>query len=365
MNVLVTGSNGFISKNLITSLKEYKKVKINTFHKNTKENLETLIKNADVIYHLAGQNRSLNNQQFKKNNTNLTKIICEIIKKNNLKTKIIFSSTTQVKNKSIYGVTKLESEKIIKKTLKKNQYVIIRIPNVFGKWARSNYNSVVATFAYLISRQKNVKLINQNKKFNLIYIDDLIDLLKNILFKKKFDPIAKLKKETYTSTPFKIYKLFKDFYVNDSMRLLPDLSDDFIKKLYSTYLSYMPNNKIIHNSKINLDDRGYFSEFVKSKKFGQVSVFSILPGKKRGGHYHHTKTEKFMLINGSVQFKLINLANKKKLIIKMNKNKNKVICTVPGWAHEIYNNTNREAYLVVWANEIFNKKNPDTFKFNL
>ena len=363
MNVLVTGSNGFIAKNLITSFEEDKKIKIKTYNKKTKENLESLIKKTDVIYHLAGQNKSQNNQDFLQNNNNLTKIICEIISKNNLNTKIIFYSNIQIKNKYIYGITKLEYEKIIKRTLKKNQYTIIRIPNVFGKWSRPNYNSVVATFAYLISRKKKIKLINKNKKLKVVYIDDLILCLKNILYKKNFKSIIKIK-ETYITTPFKIYKLFQEFYENDLIGRLSDLSNDFKKKMYSTYLSYIPYKKMTNNLKTNLDERGYFAEFLKSTKFGQVSAFSILPGKKRGGHYHHTKTEKFMLINGTVQFKLINLINGNELLIKMSKNKNKIVSTVPGWAHEICNNTDREAHLVVWANEIFNKKRPDTFKFD-
>ena len=365
MNVLVTGSKGFIAKNLILHLKE--KPRINILHyKKKNKNLTKLIEKSDIIYHFAGQNRSVNKNDFIKNNIDLTKRICDIIKQKKLKTKIVFSSSTQVKNNSIYGKTKLKCEKIIKNKLKKKeQYLIMRLPNVFGKWSKPFYNSVVSTFCYQILRNKKIKLIEPNKKIQLIYIDDLIDFLIKIIKVKNFVNYSFDKKKIYTSSPLKIFNILRHFYNNNKNGIVNNLSKPFHKKLYSTFLTFSPFSQISCNPIVNSDKRGFFIELLKFGHLGQISALSILPGQVRGGHYHNTKTEKFFLINGSVMFKFINLYNRKKYSLIMSEKKNRIIITIPGWAHQIVNYSKKKtANLVVWANEKFLKQKPDTIKYN-
>jgi UDP-2-acetamido-2,6-beta-L-arabino-hexul-4-ose reductase len=364
MNILVTGSKGFIAKNLIIRLKQIPSIKILYYNKK-KKNLQKLIQKSDIIYHFAGQNRSAHKSDFVKNNVLLTKYVCDVISQKKLETKLIFSSSTQVKNNSIYGKTKLQCENIIKNTLKQKQYLIFRMPNVFGKWSKPHYNSVVSTFCYQVPRNQKIKLIDPYKKIQFVYIDDLIDFFIKVINLKSLSNYFYNKKKIYTSTPLKIYNLIKYFYNNDNKGKVSNLSNPFHKKLYSTYLTFLPFDKISFDPEINLDKRGFFIEFLKLGHYGQISAISILPGQFRGGHYHNTKTEKFMLINGRVKFNFVNLNNNKKYSLIMSEKKNRIILTVPGWAHEIVNNSKKKiANLIIWANEEFSKKRSDTIRYN-
>ena len=367
MNILITGSKGFIGKNLIANLNQNKNNKILEFNKSTKQKLDSLVKKSDLIYHLAGENKSSNKSDFVKNNINLTERICKLIVENKLKTRMIFSSTIQSGNNTIYGETKQQSEKIIKKYLKKktNQFLILKIPNVFGKWSKPFHNSFISTFAYQISREKNVNLMNPNKKLRLIYIDDLVNNLVSVKNRKNLSKVNFKYSNITNTTPLSVLKLLKLFHQNDKENIITNFSNSFVKKLYSTYLYYMPRRLVTQKIHNNTDHRGTFAEFLKLGKYGQLSYFSILPGKIRGGHYHHTKTEKFLLIDGSVKFNFKELYTGKKYSIKISEKNNKIITTVPGWIHDIVNSSNKTAKLVVWANEVFSKKKPDTYSASM
>lgn len=364
MNILITGSNGFIGKNLYFYLKQKKNLNIITFNRsNSKNKLLKLIKKTDIIIHTAGTNRSINKTDFKKNNEDLTKFICKNISNNQ---KIIFTSSIQATLKNKYGISKKNCENIIKNWSYKNKfsYLILRVPNVFGKWSKPNYNSVIATYCYNLSRNKKVKLNNPNSAIKLIYIDDLTRLITKYISIKKIKSSLNLK--NYYSIKLKdIYKTILGFKEIRNNLNIDDLGNNFKKKLYSTYLSYIPLKDINKNLKNNIDVRGSFKELIKSKKNGQMSCVIIKSKQQRGNHFHFTKIERFFPIYGKGKFLMENIIDKKKKIIEFSAKKPQMIETIPGYAHKIVNNSKTDTVLLIWTNEIYNKNKPDTYYYNL
>ncbi len=364
MNVLVTGSDGFIAKNLIIGLKhlKYKVIKFNK--KNNLQQLENKILKSDIIFHLAGENRSKNKKDFLENNVNFSKQISEIIITKKLKKKIIFSSSTQVINnkKSIYAKTKLLAEKELLKCSKKTNSTvsIYRIPNVYGKWSKENYNSVFATFAHNISRFKKIKIINSKKKLKLIYIDDLIEIfLKDCKFYKK-NKIINIQ-YSLALTPNKLAKLLNYFHTNRNWFGIKEFDSLDLKKMYSSFLTYAPPSQYIYRLKKKEDHRGYFTEFLKMGNGGQISYFTIKKGKVRGMHYHNTKIEKFLILKGKAKFEFKNLISDKIKTYILAENEHKVIETVPGWLHTIKNIGMETVFGIIWANEEFKINKSDTY----
>lgn len=362
-NILITGSNGFIGSNLISFLKEEKKYKLILFSKkDSDENLKTKVLISDIIFHLAGENKSKTFNNFLKNNVHLTQRIINILETKKKRTPIVYTSTTKVKENNFYGKTKLKAEYIIKSYGKKNKVPIkiLRVPNVFGKWARPNYNSFLTTICYNLPRKKKINILNKKYKIKLIYIDNLIKILIScIKTKNKIELIKVLPDKTLTLG--ELFNLISSIWNNHKKGIVPNLNNNFIANLYTTFLSYLPINKTIHTLNKKKDDRGYFSEILKQSEFGQVSVFSINPGKKRGGHFHHTKHEKFLLISGNAEYNSIDIKTKKKYSIKLNENKLKNFVSIPGSWHEIRNTGKNKAYFLLWSSEIFNKRKPDTY----
>lgn len=364
MNIVITGSNGFIGKNVYYFLKQKKNINIFNFDRSkSKKNLLFHLKKSDVVIHTAGVNKSKKKKDFKENNEDLTNLICSSLSH---KQKIIFTSSIQAKIKNTYGISKNNCEKIIKKQsiIKKFNYVILKIPNVFGKWSKPNYNSVVATFCYNISRNKKVNIDNSDKIIKLIYIDDLVNVISRFISKKK-TRVTHIFKKTYSTRPKEIYKTLVNFKKNRKNLNIDNLGNSFKKKLYSTFLSFLPTNTFSENMISHPDSRGSFQELLKSKKHGQVSCIVIKPGKERGNHFHYTKIERFFPIYGTGKFIMQNIINKKKKIINFLSTKPKMIETIPGYAHKILNNTKKDIIVVIWTNEIYNPKNPDTYYFKI
>lgn len=364
MAVFITGSEGFIGKNLALFL-EPKNYNIIRFKKG--DNLDktfSKVKSKDIIVHLAGQNRSKNKHDFDKNNTNLTKKISNIVIKKKAKVKFIYASTSHNGFHKYYIKTKKESEKILKQMQKKtnSQLYILRLPNIFGKWSKPNYNSVVATFCYNISKKKKIKINKINKKISFLYIDDLANQIYGLIKSKKYKKQINNFKNIYS---IKISQLAEKIYLCKSIfenNLVFNVDDIFMKNLYSTYLSFVPISKISKKIKQHEDKRGSFIEFIKDKKLGQISFITINKNSIRGNHFHHTKLERFFLINGKVKFNLKNLKNNHKKSFTINSKSQNFIEIPPGWAHNIKNMSNNTSTLAVWANEIYDKKKPDTIQ---
>jgi UDP-2-acetamido-2,6-beta-L-arabino-hexul-4-ose reductase len=368
MNILVTGSDGFVAKNLIIHLSC--KPECNILKVNKKSSDQDLYKKliiADIIFHLAGVNKEVYPKYTYDNNFFFTKKICSFLENNNKKPKIIYASSTQAKLNNTYGKSKLKAENILLNYKKKSgaPVFIYRLPNIFGKWSKPYYNSVVATFCYQVYKKKKITISDPNKKISLLYIDDLIfDFLEAVKSYKTKNSFVNIK-NVFTITLLNLANVIRSFNIKEKIYLPSNISSSVIKNLYSTYISFFSKKDFTYRLKKFSDKRGYFSEFLKNENIGQVSFFSILPKKFRGNHYHHTKTEKFVVITGKVRFNFINVINKKKFSLLASENTNLVVNTIPGWAHNIENTGIKTAKVLVWANEILDKKNPDTIFYKV
>ena len=358
MNILITGSNGFIGKNLKLYLKE-KGYSVNEFNKSkTLKDLDKSLMNSDIIVHLAGQNRGVK-KKFKINNVDLTK---KIIKKKFTKKKlIIYASTTKIFEKSIYGKTKKTSETLLRKNAKLKNYnlSILRLPNIFGKWCKPNYNSVISTFCFNIINQKNININNQ-KKINFLYIDDLLLIIEKIMLKKNKELFPKIT-NVYKKDLVYISKKLYEFSKKNNVFNLDNFQNSFDRKLYSTFVSYYTKKSFSQKIKCNIDQRGNFSELLKSNIKGQVSYFTIKNGKSRGEHYHFSKIERFFPVSGKGFIIFKSVLNNSKFKIEFNEKELKMIETIPGWSHKIFNTGKKECIFICWANEVFNPKKPDTY----
>ena len=367
MNILITGSNGFIGKNLKFFLKEKKKFKIiEHTKKDSITSLKKKLRKVDFILHFAGENISKNKNDFKKNNVNLVKIICQSLEKFKLKTPVIFSSSIQVKKNNNYGVSKKKCEDILIKFKNKNNSIIniLRLPNIFGKWSKPNYNSAVATFCFNLSRNIEIKVNRYSAKISLLYIDDLIlQIYQLIKFPvNKTFPNIKSTKVTTLQNLVKNINLIKDKRETSE---ISHLKNNFIKNLYSTYISFLPLKAFQYNLIKKEDKRGEFLEFAKFKQLGQISYFTINPKEERGHHYHHSKVEKFLLLTGKVKCYFKNINNNTIHSFETSEKNNRIFESIPGWAHVIKNNTNKKAIILVWSNEVFKKEKPDTYKYKI
>ena len=366
MNIAVTGSDGFIGKNLIYHLLLNKKFNVFKIKRETKKkDINSILKKSDIICHLAGVNRPKKIKAFKKDKIILTKYICDYLQKKNYKKKIIFSSSTQVESKNDYGKSKKLCEKILSRFAKntKSPVYILRLPNIFGKWSRPNYNSVVSTFCYNISRNRKIKISDPKKKVKLLYIDDLIEIFKKIINNKlKKNKLIYKIPATKTVTLKNLSKSIFDFELKRKKLLISNFSSKFEKNLYSTFISFLPKKKITYKLKASNDSRGSFTEFLKTKNNGQISVFVAKKNQIRGHHFHHSKVEKFFVLRGKAKFSMRDISSNQKVQFNLSGEKPTVVESIPGCEHYIKNQGNEDLIVLLWCNEIFDVNKPDTFK---
>ena len=304
-------------------------------------------------------------------NTSFTKILCETIKKTKRKIPLIFTSSIKVKENTPYGISKKNAEELLLELYKSFEIpiCIFRLPGVFGKWCKPNYNSVVATFCNNIIKEIPISIINENNIIEIVYIDDVIKKFIQILD----NSIKKIKFRNYNETVEPIYKitlgdLANQFYAFKRMpesKILEDVGLGLKRALYSTYVSYLPPEKFSYPVLSNKDSRGIFVEVLKTRNNGQFSYFTTLPGVTRGGHYHHSKTEKFLIIKGKACFKFFHMDTGEKYELDVNSENPKIVETIPGWSHAITNIGKEELIVMLWSNEIFNPKKPDTYSFKI
>ena len=364
MKVLVTGSNGFIGKNLIAKLKENKSIEIFQYDTDSNDSkLEDSIRNVDFIYHLAGINRPKDFSEFFKTNKGLTEFVCDIVEKSNRKIPIVFSSSIQAEIENDYGKSKKMAEDILRDLERKtgSPVFIFRLPNVFGKWCRPNYNSVVATFCYNISHDLPIQINDPQYQLSLVYIDDVVQhfimLLKHEeleIITTRIDPIYRIDLQTLAD-------LLYSFKNSRNTLITEKVGTGLLRALYSTYISYIEPDNFSYEVPIHKDNRGIFVEMLKTKDSGQFSFFTAHPGVTRGGHYHHTKTEKFLVIKGKARFNFRHIITDETFTKFTSSNKPEIVETMPGWAHDITNIGDEEMLVLLWANEIFDPKIPDTY----
>jgi len=364
--LVITGSEGFVGKNLIVALKRLNKHIIRAFDTNVPlSELPSILSDADFIFHLAGINRPIEESEFKKGNTDLTQLIIDTLLSKNHHIPIVLTSSTQAASDNPYGISKKQAEDIVfsysKKT--KTPCYVYRLPNVFGKWCKPNYNSVVATFCHNIAHALDIKVNDPSKKLELVYIDDIIEEFVNILDSK---PAVALNSFQYISRTFKITldELVKKLYSFKDIRktqILPDMGDDFTKFLYSTYLSYLDSNDFAYSLEQRSDQRGVLAEMLKSPHFGQIFVSRTKPGATRGNHYHDTKVEKFCIISGLAIVRFKHILGGDIISYKINGEEIKIIDIPPGYTHSIENAGDQDLIVLFWANSIFDVNVPDAF----
>lgn len=365
MNILITGSKGFIGKNLKSHLILNSQYKITEFNRGDSINdLKEKIDSSNIIFHLAGENRTKNELDFDINNYQLTREISKLISNSNNSKHLIFSSSTQVILDNPYGRSKLKAENEILSLCKNNskhKVSIYRFPGVFGKWCKPNYNSVVATFCHALANNKPIEINDENTELELVYVDDLIKQLINSInddnSRSHFKDIESIHKISLGELAEKL-KYFADSREN---LYIETVGDGFEKVLYSTFISYLPSQKFVYNLNPNIDDRGVFVEYLKNKKVGQFSYLTSKPGVTRGNHFHHTKIEKFLVIKGNASFKFKSIDSGENFEVKTSGDKPQIVESIPGWAHYIENIGKEEMIVLLWANEIFDRDNPDTY----
>jgi UDP-2-acetamido-2,6-beta-L-arabino-hexul-4-ose reductase len=362
MNVLVTGAFGFIAKNLIVRLNELD-IQVATYtRKNSTQDLEELIKDTDCIVHLAGENRPKDEKDFDVVNTELTSSICDVVRSLGENIPIILASSTQAELDNAYGKSKLDAEAVVKALEIDTGYPVhvYRLPGVFGKWCKPHYNSVVATFCHNISHDLPIQVNNPDFELSLVYIDDVVEeFVKVIQGERGGEKVPSVQPE-YKIKLGDLANQIKVFRESRDSLITEKVGSGLVRKLYSTYLSYISSEQFVYSIPSYGDERGMFAEMLKTKDSGQFSFFTAKPGVTRGGHYHHSKTEKFLVVQGEARFGFRHIiSNENHKIITSSKDL-KIVETVPGWSHDITNIGEGDMVVMLWANEIFDPDNPDT-----
>jgi UDP-2-acetamido-2,6-beta-L-arabino-hexul-4-ose reductase len=364
--ILVTGSEGFVGKNLREALQRQDCVEIIAFDvHDDASSLDTKVLEADIIYHLAGVNRPKEQAEFITGNTELTQRIAEILTVQGKTTPVVMSSSTQAALDNPYGVSKREAENSLFAYARKNgaPVYVYRLTNVFGKWSRPNYNSVVSTFCYNSSHGLDIIISNPANIIELVYIDDVVKEFVSILHGKA-TPSADACLSvvpTYTST---LGELAERIYQLRDVRtslLLPDLSDNFTRCLYATYLSYLDTKDFSYQLDIKMDNRGRLAELIKSEHFGQIFVSRSHARIIRGNHYHNTKIEKFCVLQGQAVIRFRHIFSNEVISYPISGEDFTVVDIPPGYTHSIENLSDEEMVVLFWANQIFDPEKSDTF----
>lgn len=369
MRVLVTGANGFIGKNLLMHFQENDGIDVVPFtREHTIDKLYELLEGVDWVFHLAGINRPENPEEFAIGNNGLTKQLCTAIKETDSQVNLIYTSSIQAEQDNYYGRSKRAAENTLLEFQKNtgNPVFIYRLPNVFGKWARPNYNSAVATFCHNVARDLPIQTNDPTALIRLVYIDDVIDSF--IALMTGIEANSSIIDNDYIEvTPE--YKISVGELANQ-LSLFKATRDNLISEpvgrglkraLYSTYVSYLPPERFTYPVQQHVDARGIFVEMLKTRDTGQISFFTAHPGITRGGHYHHSKTEKFLVIKGKACFRFRHMLTGEFYERHTSGEHSEIVETVPGWTHDVTNVGDNELVCMLWANEIYDSNKPDTF----
>ena len=394
MNILITGSRGFVGKNLTEALKNIRDgkdrtrtdLKIEEIYlydiDSTKEELETACEKADFVFNLAGVNRPKDSSEFIKGNFGFASDLLDTLKRYNNKCPVMLASSVQAtligRYDGEYGRSKKAGEELFFNYSAETgaRVLVYRFPNLFGKWCRPNYNSAVATFCYNTANDLPITVNDRNTELELLYIDDLVTEMLDALEGKEhhceFEGVKTVLKENgkYSAAPTthfvtlgEIVDLLESFKAQPETLLMPEIPDNFFaKKLYSTYLSYLPKEKVSFPLKMNVDSRGSFTELLKTENCGQISVNISKPGITKGQHWHNSKWEFFIVVSGHGLIEERKIGSDEVLRFEVSGDKIEAIHMLPGYTHNIINLSETENLVtVMWANEQFNPNKPDTF----
>jgi UDP-2-acetamido-2,6-beta-L-arabino-hexul-4-ose reductase len=365
MKILVTGANGFVGKNLIAELNNRGYKDIYKFDIDTdKSLLEKYTKDCEFVFHLAGVNRPKDEKEFMEGNFGFTSELLEFLRKHNNKASILITSSIQAAMDNPYGNSKRAGEELLFNYSKISgaKALVYRLPNIFGKWSKPNYNTVVATYCYNIARGLDIQINNPDAELTLCYIDDVIEEFIKAL---EGNPT---KNNEYCFVPviysIKIGELaetIKGFKNSRKDLSIVNMGNELAKKLYSTYLSFLPEGELSYDLKMNCDNRGSFTEFIRTQDRGQVSINVSKPGITKGNHWHHTKNEKFLVVSGTGLIRFRKIDSDDIIEYEVSGEKLQVVDIPTGYTHSIVNIGDTDMVTVMWANEAFNPEKPDTY----
>ncbi len=371
MRVLVTGANGFLGRSMLLRLRERGDVETLTFTRDDdEETLHARVAAADWIYHFAGANRPREAQDFITDNIALTQALCGAIEKvaqrEARRIPLVFASTSQAILENSYGRSKRAAEEVVTSLGQRNgsPVHIFRLPNVFGKWCRPQYNSVVATFCHNISRGLPIQIHDPATALQLVYVDDVMSVLLGLMDDKQpvqdQDGFASVQPQ-YRCTLGELASEIRSFRDSRESLTTERVGNGLTRALWATYLSYLSPEMFAYTLPAHADARGTFVEMLKTPDSGQFSYFTAHPGVTRGGHYHHTKSEKFLVVRGKALFKFRSLQTDERFEYITSSAQPVIVETVPGWAHDITNIGEDEMIVMLWASEKFDQSRPDTF----
>ena len=371
MKVLITGANGFVGKNLQLHLTARQDVQVVCFTRSDDvAQLSALLQGVDFVFHLAGVNRPQDPQEFIAGNVDVTlalcKAVCAIAELTGKKVPIVYTSSTQAERDNPYGKSKRQAEDALL-ALANSQRVpvhIFRLPNVFGKWCKPNYNSAVATFCHNIVHGLPILVNDPAAVVTLVYVDDVIERFVQLMDGSEAEVGAEgfaTVAAQYTTTVGELARQIQVFKDSRATLMTERVGTGFVRALYATYVSYLPVELFSYSVPQYGDSRGVFVEMLKTPDAGQFSFFTAHPGITRGGHYHHSKTEKFLVIKGQARFRFRHMQTGQSHELVTTGDKPEIVETVPGWTHDITNMGASEMIVMLWANEVFDRDRPDTF----
>lgn len=375
MKVLITGANGFVGKNLQLHLAERKDVQVVCFTRDDDvAQLPTLLQGVDFVFHLAGVNRPQDPQEFVSGNVDLTQTLCQAVcamaEATGKKTPVVYTSSAQAGLDNPYGQSKRGAEDALLAAARSHQLPvqIFRLPNVFGKWCKPNYNSAVATFCHNIARGLPIQVNDPAAPVTLVYVDDVIERFVQLMDGADaavdaagFATVA----PQYSTTVGELARLVQAFKDSRGTLMTERVGTGLVRALHATYTSYLPVESFTYTVPQHGDPRGVFAEMLKTPDCGQFSYFTAHPGITRGGHYHHSKTEKFLVIKGQALFKFRHMQTGQVHELVTTGEKAEIVEIVPGWVHDITNIGKDEMVVMLWANEVFDRERPDTFAWLL
>jgi UDP-2-acetamido-2,6-beta-L-arabino-hexul-4-ose reductase len=364
VNVLVTGAAGFLGKNLVAALRQRKDVQVVEADVATPADaLDAALGIADVIFHLAGVNRPETVAEFASGNAGVTETICAALERKQRRPKLVLSSSIQAERENPYGISKRDAEGALQRFAERTggEAVVFRLKNLFGKWGRPNYNSVTATFCFNMARGLPVQISDPAAVVELTYVDDVVSAFLGELDAASrpgfrfAEPLV-----SYQLTLGELADTIRSFREHRTTLRLPDFSSPFVRALYATYLSYVEPGEHGYQLDIKADARGSLAEFVKSPHFGQIFVSRTKPGITRGNHYHHTKTEKFMVVQGEGLVRMRQIHGAEVLEFRARGEDYRVVDIPPGYTHSIENVGAGEMVTLFWSSEVFDPARTDT-----
>lgn len=366
MKILVTGAKGFVGKNLIAELKNRKYEDIFEYDIDTDPALlDEYTRECDFVFNLAGVNRPKDPKEFMEGNFGFASTLLESLKKAGNKAPVLITSSIQAELDNPYGESKRAGENLMFEYGKETgaPVFVYRLPNVFGKWCRPNYNSAVATFCNNIAAGLPIQVNDPSVVMRLVYIDDVVEEFINAMNGKAtaLDDRFKGVPVVHEITLGRIVELIQSFKESRENLTIPDMSDPITSKLYSTYLSYLPTDSFSYPLDMHCDDRGSFTEFIRNKDRGQVSVNISRPGITKGQHWHHSKNEKFLVVRGKGVIRFRKIDSEEIIEYPVSGDKLEVVDIPTGYTHSIVNVGDEDMVTVMWANEPFNPEKPDTY----